>query len=129
MKAKKINTKNHHFLFIYVYYICMLGILYVSQFVCSMYIFFTELCSVKLVGSLKSAITGIFTHGNLQTLQGLFISEVWLLNIYQHTAMHTPTLTPSPSIDFFHILFNTGITTFMSQYNTARKTFSCIKVL
>lgn len=55
---------------------------------------------------------------------GLFISEGWLfkhLPAYHCTVTHTPSL----NADFFHTLFNTGITTFAICVSTTYQGKPC----
>ena len=110
----------------------MLGILYNSGLLCT-----SQLCSVKSYWELEISCGGsiyIMEIGKCYTL-GLFIfiSEGWLLNIYQHTSVymcaHTHTYTHTlPQCGVF-VCFLAQITSPMSQHHVSRKTLSCIKIL
>ena len=109
----------------------MLGILYNSVLLCS-----SLPCSVKSYWDLEISCGGsiyIIEIGKCYTL-GLFIfiSEGWLLNIYQHTSVHmrahTYIHTHPPQCGLF-VCFLAQITSPVSQHQVSRKTLSCIKIL
>lgn len=68
-------------------------------------------------------------HGNLQVLQtrALYFTGSFVKHLPAYQCIRTRILFSA--VDFFYILLNTGITTFMSQHNRSRKTLSCIKIL
>ena len=97
--------------------IWVLGILYNSGLLCT-----SQLCSVKSYWELEISCGGsiyIMEIGKCYTL-GLFIfiSEGWLLNIYQHTSVymcaHTYIHTHPPTVWSFRMLFSTDNISYVS---------------